>query len=464
MKKFIPLILMTLCAGASTAQRNMTLYQMHEIVQSNSLNPAVPGDCRWTIGLPLLGNVSMAANMPIAYNDLGAGSNRPLHGDEILAKIPNTVAFSADASVNLITIGYRTNSSYFQFTLNERFEFAGSVSKELIELALKGNAQVVGKTIDAQPKTAAAYYREYGFGATHDFGSGLWAGARLKLFFGRLGFAGADNKISLYTDPSTYDLTAMSDLLIRTSIPGRTVEYNPDGSIKKMKAEVNAGDFIFNPSNLGGGLDLGIIKSTENGWKFSASILNIGMIKWSKNLSSLKQNSTIRYSGPRPAINTWNDLLDSIKSVVRLHEHNESGYTQWLSPVLMLGASYPVAEHIRAGLTGMSEYRAKSVFWALTATAFTEEYEHFTAGLSYTLTPSSYLNLGLGFGLRFGAFNLHLLTDNVIALFVPFSQRYATVQCGIHFRFGCHGAGNSSSDRRVYPCAAYAKTAGAVGN
>jgi hypothetical protein len=52
------------------AQQNMTLYQMHDITQSNFLNPAVASDCKWNIGFPALGNISIAAGIPISYSDI----------------------------------------------------------------------------------------------------------------------------------------------------------------------------------------------------------------------------------------------------------------------------------------------------------------------------------------------------------------------------------------------------------
>jgi hypothetical protein len=246
--------------------------------------------------------------------------------------------------------------------------------------------------------------------------------------------------------------------LIRASFPRRITAYNPDGSAKSSEIDIKANDFIFNPSNLGGALDIGVSKTMENGWKLSASILNIGMISWSKNAHILNQKSPmITYTGPTPSMTRWSDMVDTLKSVVTLERADES-YTQTLSPVLMFGASYPVHEYIRLGLTGMGEYKTFDIPWALTATAFTEGLEHFSAGLSYTVTRNSYMNLGVGVGVRFGAFNMHLLTDNIIGVFSPFSQRYATIQFGVNFRFGCNGMSFSRKD--ATPCAAYK---GAIG-
>ena len=463
MKKKLILLLAVaaLAAVKLLAQQNMTLYQMHEIVQSNALNPAIPGDCKWTVGFPALGNISLAASLPVSYNDLGAGQDLFKSG-ELLSKLKNTNTFSANIHVNLLMIGYRTDKTYLQFTVNERASIAGLIDKEPIELMLKGNAQFIGQTVDARPSFAGVYYREYGLGASRYFGSGLWIGARVKLLFGRLGASIANNSVSLYTDPDTYDLTLASDILIRASFPRRITAYNPYSSIKSSEADLTASYFIFNPSNVGGALDVGVRKTTESGWKLSASILNIGMISWSKNAHALNQKKpTVTYTGPTPSISRWQDMIDTIKSVVTLERADES-YTQSLSPVLMFGASYPVHEYIRLGLTGMGEYRTFDMPWALTATAFTEGLEHFTAGLSYTVNRNSYLNVGLGVGVRFGAFNMHLLTDNIAAVFSPFSQRYATFQFGVSFRFGCDGV-SSSSRKDATPCAAYKGALGVSG-
>lgn len=442
------------------AQQNMTLYQMHDITQSNFLNPSVAADCRWNIGFPALGNISVAAGLPVSYNDLGAG-NEYMDGDQILSKLKPTNRVSSNISLNILTIGYRTDDMYFQFTMNEKVSARLSFSKDPVELMLKGNAPYLGQTLEAGIALSMSYYREYGFNLAYNAGDDLWVGARAKLLFGRIGASSTNNTLSLTTDPVTYALKINSNLLARASIPG-TVETDPSsGTVSKFNPEFEASKFIFNPVNIGGAIDLGVNKIFESGWKVSASLLNLGMISWSTNTHRLHQKTTLSYSGTAPGTGSWSDLADTVKSVAKFNHAGDESFSQWLAPEIMAGISYPVAEYVRAGLTGYAGISSAGIPWALTATALTDNTSHVFGSLSYTVTSNSFVNIGAGLGFRLGAFNLHVITDNLLAAFNPASQKYVTVQFGINFKFGCGDDGEGRSKKHTsIPCPAFGHSSG----
>jgi hypothetical protein len=426
---------------------------MHDITQSNSLNPSVASDCKWNIGFPVLGNISIAAGMPLSYNDLGAGEEY-INGDKLLSSLKKKNLLSSNISLNILTIGYRRGDAYYQFTMNEKISAGVSFSKDPVELMLRGNAPYLGKTIEANINLSLSVYREYGLNVAYDFGDDLWLGARAKLLFGRVGALSA-NTLSLYTDPKTYELILNSDLLMRASIPG-TMESDPyDGTVSRFNSEIEAKHFIFNPVNIGGAIDLGVNKVFESGWKFSASLLNLGMISWSKNTHKLSQKKTQNYTGATMGVQQWNDFTDTLKSIMTFTNVGGESFSQWLAPEIMAGISYPVMEYMRTGLTGYAGISSAGVPWAITATALTNNTSNVYGALSYTVTNNSFVNIGAGIGLKLGAFNIHAITDNIIAFFSPASQRYASIQFGINFKFGC---GEESGGRKKYksvPCPSF---------
>jgi hypothetical protein len=456
MIKKITIIFSCLCLYFSAfAQQNMTLYQMHDITQSNLLNPSVASDCKWNIGFPALGNISIAAGVPISYNDLGAESSY-FEGDKILSKLKNTNLSSSNINLNILAIGYRSGDFYYQFTVNEKASAKVSFSKEPFELLLKGNAPYVGKTVEADIALSLTHYREYGFNVAYNSGDDLWVGARAKLLFGRIGAISANNTLSLHTDPTTYALELNSDLLVNASIPG-TVELNPnDETVHRFKSDLDAGHFIFNPANIGGAIDLGVNKIFESGWKFSASLLNIGVINWStKNTHQFYQKKELGYTGPTSDIDNWKDFTNTLKSVVDMHHRGGEAFMQWLTPEIMAGLSYPVMEQMRVGVTGYTGLSYAGIPWALTLTALTDNTSMFYGSMSYTVTNSSFVNIGAGLGVRLGVFNIHALTDNIFAFFNPASNRYATIQFGINFKFGCGDDEGQSKNYKSVPCPSF---------
>jgi hypothetical protein len=442
------------------AQQNMTLYQMHDIAQSNALNPSVASDCKWNIGFPLLGNISIAVGLPIAYNDLGAGKEY-IDVDKILSSIKSSNLVSSNISLNILTIGYRMEDMYLQFTMNEKVSANISFTKDPIELVLRGNAPYIGKTLEVNFALSMAHYREYGFNIAYDFGDDLWLGTRAKLLFGRIGANSANNILSLYTTPNTYALELNSDLLINASIPG-TMELNPStGTVNGLKSELDATHFISNPINVGGAVDIGLNKTFESGLKISASVLNIGVISWSKHTHQLYRKSTMIYSGVTDGITKWSDFTDTLKSNMKFNYIGGGSFSQNLAPEVMAGISYPVVEYMRIGATGYAGFSSTGMPWAFTLTALTDNTSHIFGALSYTATNNSFVNIGAGLGIRFGIFNLHVLTDNILTCFSLATQRYATVQFGINFKFGCGEEGSGNSKRRTsIPCPSFGHSRG----
>jgi hypothetical protein len=428
---------------------------MHDITQSNSLNPSVASDCQWNIGFPVLGNISIAASSPIAYNDLGVGKEY-IDVDKIRSLIRTTNLEASNFSLNILTIGYRMGDTYLQFTMNEKTSAKISFAKDPVELLLTGNAPYAGKTLETNLALSLSHYREYGFNIAYDFGNDLWLGVRAKLLFGRLGAQSTNNILSLYTHPTTYALELNSNLLVNASIPG-TMEIDPnDGTINGFNSELAAKHFIFNPINMGGAIDIGVNKLFESGWKVSASLLNIGMINWNQNTHRLYQKSTVNYSGATAAIKKWSDFVDTLKSVAKFKYTGGEAFSQWLAPEIMAGISYPVMDYLRVGATGYAGISSAGIPWALTATAFTDNTSSVYGALSYTVAKNSFMNIGAGLGVRLGAFNLHAMTDNLIALFNPASERYGTLQFGINFKFGCGEVeGGRSKKQTSIPCPSF---------
>jgi hypothetical protein len=445
------------------AQQNMTLYQMHDITQSNSLNPSVASDCKWNIGFPVLGNISVAAGLPVSYGDLSAGKyidgKKYFDGDKILSALKNTNLISSNISLNILTIGYRMNDFYFQFTADEKVSAKFSFAKDLVELGLKGNAPFINKTVDANLALSLSHYREYGFNAAYDFGDDLWLGARAKLLFGRIGANSVNNTLSLSTD-SDYALELNSALLVNTSFPG-TVETDEDGTVSKINPDFKVTHFVSNPVNIGGAVDVGMNKTFENGLKVSASILNIGIINWSQNTHRLYHpKSTLSYSGLTGGTTNWNDIDDDLLSEVSFKYEKDKAFSQWLTPEVMAGVSYPVIEYLRAGATGYAGISSAGMPWAFTLTVLTDNTPYISGALSYTVTQNSFVNVGAGLGVKLGVFNLHVMTDNILSILNFTSEKYATFQFGINFKFGCGEVENGKSRKQTsIPCPAFGHSA-----
>ena len=435
-KLFVASLLLLCCTLTGKAQQNVTLYQMHDIVHASSLNPSVAPQRGWIIGIPVLSNISLSARSSLSYNQLGIDGNS-INKDKLLSNLQDNNTFSLNGSINVISIGYRNQKNFFQLSVNERFSTEFAISKAPLELLIKGNAGYGGQTVSGDFSINAYYYREYAFNFAREIDPTLWVGARAKLMFGRVGIKSTGNSLSLYTDPGSHDLTVSSNILANVYLPG-TVTRDASDKIDGFDADFGFDDAGFNASNVGLGLDLGATKVFElldRPLEVSASVLNLGYIGWNKNAHSFHQNGKMTLDGPYTSIDDIEVLTDTLRSFLDLDYANEK-YRQGLAPTIMAGANYSLNHFLNVGLTGMAEIRSASTPWAISATAFTRNLPVIDLGISYTISPNSYANIGYAMSLRLGGFNFYVVTDNILGAIKASNARYMSAQVGMNIQFG----------------------------
>ena len=170
------------------------------------------------------------------------------------------------------SIGYRGTDAAISIFSNERFDFDFQYPKTLLDLAVNGNLQYVGKKINLNGfGLKARYYREFGFSYTRfNDNNGITWGYRLKLLNGQMGISTPGNfsaSMSTSRDNYTTDFSIQNGVL---NISGYDI-FDEEG-------------FPFPHSiankNLGVGLDLGINYNLNSRTTIDASIKDFGFISW----------------------------------------------------------------------------------------------------------------------------------------------------------------------------------------
>ena len=76
------------CFLTSKGQQNNTFYLMHEVPQSNFLNPAVQIKCKWFVAIPALGSTHInISNSTFSFNELFSTNN----GSALISPSPAVV-------------------------------------------------------------------------------------------------------------------------------------------------------------------------------------------------------------------------------------------------------------------------------------------------------------------------------------------------------------------------------------
>lgn len=423
------------------AQQSNTFYLMHELPQSNQLNPAVQISCKWFIGIPALSSTQISYNnTAFSYKDLAGGDSWNLK--EVEEQMHRADLYGTGLSVQLLALGYRHKSQYYTFNINERARLHQVVPGELATVAIHGNGALVGEQarFDAL-RTTGTYLREYAFGVSRVIDRSWTAGIRVKILFGKAGISTAQSDLLFHTDESRFNLLADGDYGINSSLPV-TVEQDADGLITGISYnEPDPLPFLLNRSNPGFAVDLGMVHRYDNRITLSASLLDMGFIRWRSDLNNIDASGSFIYEGIETGSgggtsSFFREIVDSLINAID-YEVSREAYSTLLPVQLYLGGSYQFNENLSAGVVSHHMFFRSKLYSSLTLSATADLKDRFLATLSWSLMNNSVRNLGAGIAWHGKGLQFHLVSDNLLGFFYPFDTRTVNLRMGVNLMLAC---------------------------
>jgi hypothetical protein len=418
-------------------QQSRTLFFMHNVPQAFYVNPAVQPTCKYFIGFPLLSSVYLnASSTGFAYNDFvdlnPQSLVRGLHGVDFL---------TAEAHINLIALGYKHKDFYFSFNIAEKIDVKAFFPESLIDLAVDGNEQLIGRSIATRGIGAnLTHLREYSLGVSQQVSPYYSWGIRGKLLFGKANITTRPFPIIFTTNENSYDLFAEWGFQVNSSVP-LNVDNLPNGQVDGITlGNIDPVSYLLNGSNYGFAVDYGFIYEGDP-FTWSASVLDLGAIYWQSDSRKFTNSGSFAFSGLNinDVLNS-NDFLialeDSLQNQLRVREVPNK-YLSLIPFKINVGATYPILPKINAGLLFRTEFYPRRPVPSLTLSLNTQKTQWFFASVNYSVMNGSYSNFGIGLGFRAGSFGVHMLTDNVLAFIKPQTTHTANFRFGLDFVFGC---------------------------
>ena len=179
--KYILIVLLGFIVTNSGAQNSQVLYHMN-LPQRHLLNPALTPSNSVYIGLPGISGINLNINNNfVNFSDVFMKSTTGdsvitiLHPDydvqDFIAKIKDKNSLEPQALVQLFGLGIRAGDGLYMFLdVNERVEGNFVLPGDLMKLALLGNEQFSGASIDLSSlRGDIKFYREYGLGFSKNF-------------------------------------------------------------------------------------------------------------------------------------------------------------------------------------------------------------------------------------------------------------------------------------------------------
>ncbi len=438
MKKHILISFFSALSLAAFAQVDLTLYNMQSIPQSVYNNPGAIPTSKINIGLPVISSMySFINNSGFAYSDLvtrRADDSLKIDVDNAINQMGDKNFMGIYTNVDLFSFGIKIKKNYFCFNITEKQNFNFTYTKDFFVLLQHGNTSFLGTTANLNGiGFDGSHYREYGLSMAREISDRWTVGARIKYLYGMENISTAKSDLSLYTDSRTYDLALASSVEVNTS----TLANSSDGY-----DNVSASDYAFGQKNSGWGLDMGAHYKLNEKLNFSASVVDLGFIKWESNVKNYRATATSYNFEGIDLTQFINDtskdsqsVLDSLNNSFKPTETREA-YTTYLSSHVFLGGNYVISDHNFAGLLLRGQF-FKGDFIPSATVSFNQQVgRHLSLAVSYSALNRSYNNIGVGFAANAGPIQLYIVSDDVFGIINPVDIHIFNIHAGINMTFG----------------------------
>lgn len=446
MKKSISFICFLLLFVSTYSQNKQILYDFTGVPQSLMLNPGSDVNYKFYIGIPFLSGFSTHAGVSgFSASDLFLkdGVNFNDKFESFLSSIKNTDFATINQQVELVSggfaIGKEKKRGYLSFGMYQELDFFAFFPKDIIALSVYGNE--IGKKFnfsDLNFKGDLSSVFHLGFHKR--IADDLIVGARFKVYSSIININSTQNNGYLLTDPSTYKQTLYSKIAINTS---GAANYNDDNFATNFADNLTKKMFL--GGNLGFGVDLGLTYNLEDNIQLTASVVDLGAIKHTKEINNYNYVGFYSFSNP----------IDIVGQELPEKEYSYNSYTTWRPLKFNSSIRYSFDEKIYSKNNESSyiDSYSKNVFESsvgaqlfmmstskspiIALTGFYEKKfsDTFNVKITYTMDSFSYTNLGLGLSSKLGPVNFYILGDNLIGYTNFNKMNSMSLQFGLNLLF-----------------------------
>lgn len=420
------------------SQSNQVLYFMN-LPQKSSLNPAFQPTGRIYIGLPVISDFSV--NVDNNFLSLSGLFSNGVISDSTFTFLepgPALDRFVAGlADKNSVEPAVRTQLFGLAFTvlgdmrisfdITERADANFVIPGDLIRLGVEGNESFAGRNIDLSSlRGDIRYFHEIGFGVSKNILGNLRVGVRAKILSG-VASAFLDNNGLNLTVNDDFTHTINADMKFRVSAP-LTFHQDTEGYIddvnfddSRFSTPAKTISYITGGGNMGLGLDLGAEYRFSDMFSVSASLTDLGYIRWKRDLSAITVKSNFELSGATlqdvyDENTNFEDMmqqtLDTLRKSITV-DQSPAPYTTYLPATFTAGFGFSPVRIFTIGVMSQTRFRGSQVHQALTMSANLNLGNHLSASMAYTAANRSYSNLGAGIAFRAGTTQFFALVDNI---------------------------------------------------
>ncbi len=430
----ITLCLLIVSCTSILAQQDLGTNFLYNTWQVNYTNPALmPEGMKFAIALPgAYGNLSS----PLAINDVitPTETGNLLDIEKAVSQLNNRNSINSNAHIHSFDIAFVIKNMGFSFGHALRNDFKIGFPKELVELAWNGNANYIGSSLQIAPTLALNSFNQYSFGMNYKMGK-LTLGGKLKLLSGIATINSKKTDVTLATNSDVYQLDFGGDYTIRTA---GFMEFDAEQGIVINDAQLQ--ENLILSENLGLGFDIGATLQLSDKLTVGASILDIGAIRWKTLPNVYTAEGNAQFDGvdvlsySQDFTLSFDEKKDSILALFNVAQSEES-FSSSLPTRIYAHATYELNKKLTLGGLFYTEDYQRNINAAFALNATFHLGRILDIGASYAIKPNSAANIGLSSVLNLGPLQFYAMTDNIISVIAPESQRNINFRTGLNLIF-----------------------------
>lgn len=436
------------------SQNKPVLYDFTEVPQALMLNPGADVTYNWHVGVPAFSGLSLAVGVKgFKVTDLfakdGIDINTKLE-KLIFSRTPNDHLY-INQQVELINAGIRlpNGKDYISFGFYEEFNLIAYYPKDLAIFAFEGTKEI-GRVFNAESfKFQTDLVGVLHFSFNRKVSEKLNVGSRFKIYSSAGEVKSIDNSGLFFTTQGIDNIYRhnLQDINLSVQTAGLFNGTNYDENFYKHLVSK-----LFLGGNLGVGFDFGLTYKPNNQAKFTASVQDLGFIKYSKMVTGVSAKGSFVTEGVKletpiiSGINYFQQIIDGVeKAIVR--DTIFTSHVTFRAPKINMSYSYsfglPHSEECfkpqfdnpfrnQIGIQLYSIVLPKQPQVATTLFYYRRVNKYLRTKVTYTVDSYSASNVGFGLSSHLGHFNLYGSFNNLFSTDF-YNSNYNAFQFGINY-------------------------------
>lgn len=442
---FVVLSFLPFCGRTQT---NMVFYPIENQFNSSEFNPAfLYSDSQYSFSIFPIGGINLGFNNQAVVNQLVSkllsGINTDKEYLEIVRTMVDHQSYNQKLEVDLLNFTYRSTEGFFNFRVKEDISFAASIKGPVSGFMILPEVRSIEVGRVQHVPVLILHYREYsiGYSSPTDHQSLSW-GIRSKLYFGK-GVFSSEISGSIKEVAGNYFMDTKGEG--KMSLP-EEYHQNPDGSVSTVPnlSAKTINEYIFNKSNSGIGFDLGFKYKINEKLAFSASVLDLGNIKWKNNLTSKdfvssseldSKSITPTFANGIKTITKVNDSISFENKFTQIFKtsSNQLPFKTTMPLTIFSGISYQLNPKIKLTLADRFIKVKNLNHNTISASASIDLNDKLTINTGYSIIGNAYFNLPLAILYKADFGQIYLGTDNLPSFVVPSLSEFSGITFGTCF-------------------------------